>query len=115
MRRQDVWVGGHVKFRGGVKVGNGAIIGAGSVVTKDVPDYAIVAGVPAKIIRFRFPPQVIAALLESRWWDYDLTHLHWQNINLNFSEPLTALQQIKSLVEQNILKKYEPGWKKLQR
>ena len=111
----DVWIGGHVKFRGGVKVGNGAIIGAGSVVTKDVPDYAIVAGVPAKIIRFRFPPQVIAALLESRWWDYDLTHLHWQNININFAEPLIALQQIKSLVEQNILQKYDPGWKKLQR
>ena len=111
----DVWIGGHVKFRGGVKVGNGAIIGAGSVVTKNVPDYAIVAGVPAKIIRFRFPPQVIAALLESRWWDYDLTHLHWQNININFAEPLIALQQIKSLVEQNILQKYDPGWKKLQR
>ena len=49
----DVWIGGHVIFLPGVKVGNGVIIGAGAVVTKDIPDYAIVGGNPAKIIKFR--------------------------------------------------------------
>lgn len=51
----DVWIGRKAIIMPGVKVGNGAIIGAGAVVTKDVPDYAIVAGVPAKIIKYRFP------------------------------------------------------------
>lgn len=65
----DVWVGSHVLINGGVTVGHGAVIGAGAVVVKDVPPYAIVGGVPAKVIRYRFSPEVIKKLLELQWWN----------------------------------------------
>lgn len=65
----DVWVGSHVLINGGVHVGNGACIAAGAVVVKDVPPYAIVGGVPAKLIRYRFSPEIIEKLIESKWWD----------------------------------------------
>ncbi|NLN48091.1 MAG: CatB-related O-acetyltransferase [Clostridiales bacterium] len=65
----DVWIGNKATVLSGVKIGNGAIIGAGAIVTKDVPDYAIVAGVPAKIIRFRFNDDIINKLLEVEWWN----------------------------------------------
>jgi chloramphenicol O-acetyltransferase type B len=65
----DVWIGIEVIIMGGVKIGNGVIIGAGSIVTKDVPDYAITAGVPARIISYRFEKDFIDKLLEIKWWD----------------------------------------------
>jgi carbonic anhydrase/acetyltransferase-like protein (isoleucine patch superfamily) len=55
----------------GIMVGNGAIVATGAVVTKDVPPYAIVGGVPAKIIRYRFAPDEIDFLLGLKWWDKD--------------------------------------------
>lgn len=66
----DVWTGRNVTIMAGVKIGNGAIIGAGAVVTKDVPDYAIVAGVPAKIIKYRFSEDIIFKLNKIKWWDW---------------------------------------------
>ena len=65
----DVWVGSHVLIKGGVHIGNGACIAAGAVVVKDVAPYSIVGGVPAKVIRYRFSPEVIEKLLELQWWD----------------------------------------------
>ena len=64
----------------GVHIGNGAVVGAGSVVTKDVPDYAIVAGNPAKVIRYRFEQSIIDGLLETEWWNKPDTEL------VNYSE-----------------------------
>lgn len=65
----DVWIGESVFIKDGIKVGNGAIIGAHSVVTHDVPPYAIVAGVPAKIIRYRFKENQIKELENIKWWN----------------------------------------------
>ena len=66
----DVWIGSHALINGGVSIGNGAVIGAGAVVVKDVPSYAIVGGVPAKVIRYRFSEDVIEILEEEKWWDW---------------------------------------------
>lgn len=68
----DVWLGTDVKVMSGVTIGNGAIIAAGSIVTKDIPDYAVVAGVPGKVIKYRFSQENIEKLLESQWWDKDI-------------------------------------------
>lgn len=66
----DVWIGANVVILPGVKVGDGAIVAAGAVVTKDVAEYAIVGGVPAKLIRYRFSENVIQKLLEIKWWNW---------------------------------------------
>lgn len=66
----DVWIGYEAVILAGVTIGDGAIIGTRAVVTKDVPPYTIVGGVPAEPIRKRFPGDTIAALLALRWWDW---------------------------------------------
>jgi acetyltransferase-like isoleucine patch superfamily enzyme len=68
----DVWTGLNVTVLGGVTVGDGAILATGSVVTKDVAPYAIVAGAPARFIRFRFPEETVVRLQAVRWWDLPL-------------------------------------------
>lgn len=65
----DVWIGYRAIIMQGVSIGHGAVIGAGSVVTADVPPYAIVAGTPARLIRYRFEEALRGALLDSHWWD----------------------------------------------
>ena len=67
----DVWIGDGVFVKNGVTIGDGAVLGARSVVTKDVPPYAIVAGVPAKIIRYRFDEPTRQELLRLKWWELD--------------------------------------------
>lgn len=67
----DVWIGTNVIIRDDVNIGDGAIIGAGSVVTKDIPSYAVYAGVPAKLIRYRFNEDIIHFLLQIKWWNKD--------------------------------------------
>ena len=65
----DVWIGARAIVRDGVNIGHGAVIGAGALVTKDVAPYSIVGGVPARLIRMRFSDDIVARLLELRWWD----------------------------------------------
>ncbi|HDR1486969.1 TPA: CatB-related O-acetyltransferase, partial [Pasteurella multocida] len=68
----DVWIGYNATIMPGVKIGDGAIIGTNSVVTKNVPPYAIVAGNPARVIRKRFSPEKIEQLLALKWWDWEI-------------------------------------------
>ncbi len=71
----DVWIGAKAVVKAGVTIGDGAIIGSCAFVSKDVPPYAIVAGVPATLLRYRFDDDVIAALLDLKWWDLPLAYL----------------------------------------
>lgn len=86
----DVWIGRGATILGGVKIGNGAVVAAGSVVTKDVEPYAIVGGNPAKLIKYRFPPEVCKKLNQIKWW-------HWteEKIVTNracFSNPIEFVE-----------------------
>ncbi len=71
----DVWIGARVILKTGVKIGDGVIVAAGSVVVKDVEPYSIVGGVPAKVIRYRFTHDEIEKLKQSKWWLKDLDWL----------------------------------------
>ena len=71
----DVWIGRSALIRQGVRIGDGAVIGMGAVVTKDVEPYSVVAGCPAREIRKRFSPDIIARLLASEWWKLDEARL----------------------------------------
>ena len=72
----DVWIGHGVIVLAGRSVGTGAVIAAGAVVTKDVPAYAIAAGVPAKVVKQRFPAELARRLQDLAWWDWEHERLH---------------------------------------
>lgn len=85
----DVWIGANSTILAGVKVGNGAIIGAHSLVTKNVEPYSIVTGIPAKHIRYRFSTEVISKLQRLQWWNWDEKKIK-ENIHL-FNDPTSFL------------------------
>lgn len=89
----DVWCGRYAIVLNGVTVGDGAIIGAGAVVTKDVPPYAIVGGVPAKIIKYRFSEDIIRQLIDLKWWELAVEDLS----GVNFSSIHEAIAQIRKI------------------
>jgi len=89
----------NVLIQPGVKIGDGAVIGAGSFVNKDVPPYAIVAGVPAKLIRYRFNDSDIKLLLDSKWWD-EKDELLMKNLNL-ISSPISFINRIEEIKKNN--------------
>ena len=95
----DVWIGVNVVILPGVRVGDGAVLAAGAVVTKDVPAYAIVGGVPAKVIRYRFSEKMIHALLQIRWWDWPQEKIE-ENIEF-FYDPVAFVRRFGNKCSQN--------------
>lgn len=96
----DVWIGASSIILSGIHIGTGAVVAAGAVVTKDVPPYAIVGGVPARIIRYRFTPDVIKKLLASCWWDLPDAEIK----KLAFDDMPKCLKQLESLRKKYRLK-----------
>lgn len=88
----DVWIGSNVQISGGITIGHGAVIAANSLVTRDVAPYTIVAGSPAQKLKLRFPPEICDALLESQWWNYELSDMH--AAGMDFSNPAVFLRQL---------------------
>jgi acetyltransferase-like isoleucine patch superfamily enzyme len=97
----DVWIGQDVTLRTGITIGNGAVVAANSVVTKDVPDYAVVAGNPASVKKYRFPRNLIDRLQSLAWWRYSFVDIQraaqWVDVDL-----------FASALEDAHLPKYEP-------
>jgi acetyltransferase-like isoleucine patch superfamily enzyme len=90
----DVWIGQDVLLNRGITIGTGAVIAARSIVTKDVPPYAIVGGAPAKVIKYRFDESVREELLKSRWWEFNFTDFRGADVRdpAAFVEEITALR-----------------------
>lgn len=91
----DVWIGHGVVIQQGVSVGDGAVIGSNAVVTKNVPPYAVVGGVPAKIIKYRFDDDTIKGLLESEWWNLPDEKL--SELGKYIKDPKEFLHQIEQI------------------
>lgn len=100
----DVWLGSGCQIMRGVTVGHGAIIGAGCIVTKDVPPYAIVGGVPGKIIKYRFSEEIIAKLLELQWWRYDPKQMR----GVRFNDIDYALGQLEDRINRKFMMPFKP-------
>ncbi len=92
----DVWIGANVQIKSGLTIEDGAIIAAGAVVTKNVPAFSIVAGVPAKVIRFRFDEVTCEAIKKSAWWSYSDTQLKSLSKYFDSTEKfLMAIQRLR--------------------
>ena len=90
----DVWIGQSVQLARGITVGTGAVIAAGAVVTRDVPPYAIVAGLPARVVRMRFEAPLVERLLASRWWEFDPSILK----RCDYREPALFVHQVEAQI-----------------
>jgi acetyltransferase-like isoleucine patch superfamily enzyme len=95
----DVWIGSGAYVRAGVKLGTGCIIGGRSIVTKDVPPYAVVVGNPGRIIKYRFDEKTIERLLKSEWWKYKFTDF----VDIDFRK----IEQFLELIESGNLKVFD--------
>jgi acetyltransferase-like isoleucine patch superfamily enzyme len=89
----DVWIGQGVMVKAGLRIGVGAVIGAGAVVTRDVEPYQIVGGNPARVIRARFPVEVVSQLVASRWWEAEPSVL--RRLSASFGDPVSFLQALE--------------------
>lgn len=89
----DVWIATNTVILSGVTIGDGAVIAAGAIVTKDVPPYAVVGGVPARILKYRFDEKTIEKLLELKWWNYDLKDIK----HLDFTDVESCIKELEKM------------------
>jgi acetyltransferase-like isoleucine patch superfamily enzyme len=100
----DVWIGSHVALKPGITIGDGACIGTGAIVTKNIPPYAVVAGAPQKIIRYRFDDKIIEKLLSLKWWDYDFL-----DFKAHPDEPIESfIEKVSEQIIINEIQFYQP-------
>jgi hypothetical protein len=107
----DVWIGCNVVIMPGIKIEDGAVIGSGGIVTKNVKPYEIVAGIPAKHIRFRFTDEIICRLLQLKWWEWD-DKLIKENISLfsyqiNLKKDIDVLNKLELILKNNKNENYK--------
>lgn len=88
----DVWLGNGATILSGVTIGDGAVVGAHALVTKDIPPYAVVAGNPARIVKYRFEEKVIEKFMEIKWWNWSYEQIH-------IAVPLLQSNQLDKLFE----------------
>lgn len=100
----DVWIGHGAFIRLGISIGDGAVIGAHTVVTKDVPPYAVVAGNPGRVVKYRFPAEIIERLLRVRWWEYAIDSL----IGIPIDKVADSLDIIESRIANGLTEIYVP-------
>ena len=89
----DVWIGHGAMIRAGVTIGDGAIVAAGAVVARDVPPYAVVAGNPARVKKYRFEPDMIAQMQAAKWWQY----APWQLAHMTPSKPQEFIDGVRRM------------------
>lgn len=89
----DVWIGHGAVILPGVSIGTGSVVGAGSIVTKDVDDYSIVAGNPARLIRKRFPDEICMGLKRLSWWDWEYDRLKSAINDFRYMEPFDFIRK----------------------
>lgn len=97
--KNDVWIGANSILVDGITIGNGAVVAAGSVVTKDVPPYAIVGGNPAKVIKYRFSKEFIAEIEATGFWDMDISEIN--KFDIYTKDVHELLEKIKQYRAQN--------------
>lgn len=101
----DVWIGEGVVLKRGITIGTGAVIAQKAVVTKDVPPYAVVAGIPARVVKYRFDDKTIKRLLTAQWWQYSYTDFNGISLDLEVNY---YLDEIEKRIESGKIKPYEP-------
>lgn len=101
----DVWIGTRVIIMGGVTIGDGAVLAAGAIVTKDVAPYSVVAGVPAREVKKRFAPDLIEKLLELQWWNYDMAHVSNQ---VDFGQVEAVVEFMNDRIKAGTLPEFTP-------
>ena len=100
----DVWIGDNCLLKAGITIGDGAVIAGNSLVTKSVPPYAIVGGNPAKHIKYRFDAELIAELLDLRWWRFRLEDLYL----LSVEDPAEFCRELRAAIAAGTLTEYHP-------
>jgi len=101
----DVWIGAECRFKREIKIGDGAVVASNSIVTHDVAPYTVVGGVPARIIKMRFPEKTAEQLLRLKWWEYNYVDFQNMKSDISIEEFISRLQED---IAAGRIEKYKP-------